>query len=262
MSVECVFEAADRNTFVPTGAAVGAWDAGIIHGAAVGALLAGRLDPPSGTLARLSIDFLAPVPFGPLEVELSEPAGGRRVRRQRAVLRHEGREVALGSSVVVTEGRVELPERAVDDHNPFGANGIPPLREPNRRAAEIVGHESFDSLVTIIDYERVDGDRRLHQWISLALPIIGGTEPSGAELVAVAADYGQGAVHRVLPMADWSFRNAEQTLHLSRPATGRWVGVRCESVAQPLGAGFNTADLFDQAGRFGRSAAAIVLEHR
>jgi hypothetical protein len=69
-------------------------------------------------------------------------------------------------------------------------------------------------------------------------------------------------VHRVLPMADWSFRNAEQTLHLSRPATGRWVGVRCESVAQPVGAGFNTADLFDEAGRFGRSAAAVVLEHR
>ena len=147
MSVECVFEAADGNTFVPTGAAVGAWDAGIIHGAAVGALLAGRLDPPSGTLARLSIDFLVPVPFGPIEVEPSEPAGGRQVRRQRAVLLHEGREVALGSSVVVTEGRVELPERAV-------------------------------------------------------------------------------------------------------------------SVAQPVGAGLNTADLFDQAGRFGRSAVAVVLEHR
>ena len=38
--------------------------------------------------------------------------------------------------------------------------------------------------------------------------------------------------------------------------------MRCESVVQPVGAGFNAADLFDTDGRVGRSAAALVVEHR
>ena len=78
----------------------------------------------------------------------------------------------------------------------------------------------------------------------------------------MAADYAQSAVHRNLPLADWSFRNAELTLHLAREPVGTWVGARCESVVQPIGAGFNAADLFDADGRMGRSAASIIVEPR
>ena len=60
-------------------------------------------------------------------------------------------------------------------------------------------------------------------------------QPAGAQ-AAVAADYAQAGVFRHLPMTDWSFRNAEQTLHLAR-GRGAWVGVRCEAVVQPVGYG-------------------------
>ncbi|HEY8059562.1 MAG TPA: hypothetical protein VID94_12455, partial [Acidimicrobiales bacterium] len=103
---------------------------------------------------------------------------------------------------------------------------------------------------------------RTHAWIRLAVPVVEGTEVRGVELAVVAADYAQAAVNRQLSMADWSFRNAEQTLHLSREPVGPWIGMRCESVVQPVGEGFNAADLFDTDGRVGRSAAALVVERR
>ena len=48
----------------------------------------------------------------------------------------------------------------------------------------------------------------------------------------------------------------------SREPVGSWVGVRSECVVQEVGAGFNAADLFDAAGRFGRAASALVVERR
>ena len=38
------------------------------------------------------------------------------------------------------------------------------------------------------------------------------------------------------------------------------MGARCESVLQPVGTGFNAADLYDRDGRVGRSAATVVVE--
>jgi hypothetical protein len=38
--------------------------------------------------------------------------------------------------------------------------------------------------------------------------------------------------------------------------------MRCESVVEPVGAGFNSADLYDAQGRMGQSAAVLVVEAR
>lgn len=257
-----LFRADGPATFVPTVAAVGAWDPRMVHGAAVAALLAGRLAPNEGTLARLTIELLAPVPMGPLLLDRSEVAGGRRVQRQDATLSHEGRAVVTARALVIRRGELELPERALRHPTPFDPAAAPALDEPNRVARELIGHESFDSLSVVVERRRVPDDRRIHQWIALAVPVVEGTALRGVEVAAVAADYAQAAVHRQLPFDRWSFRNAEQTIHLSREPVGTWVGVRCEGLVQPVGAGYNSADLFDADGRVGRSAAAVVVERR
>jgi hypothetical protein len=259
---DALFRPTAPSTFVPTTAAVGPWDPDIVHGAAVSALFAGRLTPPEATLARLTIDFVSVVPLAPLTLALSEPSGGARVQRQEAELSCDGKVVAVGRSVLVRRGELDLPDKALDHDSPFAGAEVPALAEPNRAAAETVGRDSFDSSSLIIDYLKVEGDRRVHQWIALALPVVEGTELQGTEIAAVAADYAQSAVHRQLPFGDWSFRNTELTLHLAREPVGSWIGARCESVVQPAGAGFNTADLFDADGRVGRSAAALVVERR
>lgn len=262
MADAALFRPDGPSTFVPTPAAVGPWDRRIVHGAAVGALLAGRLAPGDGTLARLTVELLAPVPVAPLRLDVHDTGGGRRVQRRDAVLSSDGQEVATARAVLVRAGELDLPAAATDHPSPFDPAAVPALDEPNVAAEAMVGWPSFDSRSIVIGWQKIPGDRRVHQWISLAVTVVEGEPVSGPELAAVAGDYAQSAVNHQLPFAEWSFRNADLTLYLSRPPVGRWIGLRSESVVQPVGAGFNAGDLFDADGRVGRSAATLVVERR
>ena len=262
MADAALFQPQQPSSFLPTSAAVGPWDPRYVHGAAVAALFANQLASTDHTLARLTIEILAPVPVALLHLDKGELAGGSRVKRQDAVLSTEGRTVASARSVVVRRTTIELPEKALLHPSPFDPAAVPELVEPNRMAQETVGWESFDSRSVIVGQMRVEGDERTHQWISLAVPVVEGTRIQATEIAVVAADYSQAAVHRLLPIGSWSFRNAELTVHLAREPVGSWVGMRCECVVQPVGTGFNAADLYDVDGRMGRSAATLVVEHR
>jgi Thioesterase-like superfamily len=262
MSAEPLFQLRGPSTFLPTSAAVGPWDPTIVHGAAVAALFAGQLAPTDRTLARLTIEILAPVPLASLTLECDQPRGGPRVQRQAASLSVEGRTVATAQSVLVRRRVLALPENVRRHECPFDPANVPALDESNRAAEETVGRPSFDSRSVVVERLRVEGDPRTHQWISLAVPVVEGTQLRAVEIAAVAADYAQAAVHRVLPFSSWSFRNAELTVHFSREPVGSWVGMRCESVLESVGAGFNSADLYDAEGLMGQSAAVLVVEHR
>ncbi|WP_426574001.1 thioesterase family protein [Aquihabitans sp. McL0605] len=262
MAGAALFEPGGAGVFAPTEAAVGAWDREIVHGAPVAALFAGQLAPAEHTLARLTVEFLAPVPHAPLTLELSSLDGGARVQRQRAALVHEGRTVATATSVVVRRGELDLPDKARRHDSPFDPAELPALETRNLASEELIGWPSYDSQGVYLAWTRIDGDPRPHGWIRLALPVVAGTEISGIETAAVAADYAQSAINFQLPYREWSFRNAELTLHLSREPVGDWIGLRSEGVVQPVGAGFNAADLFDADGRVGRSASSLVVERR
>lgn len=255
-----LFRRTGASTYVPTGHARGAWDRGLMHGAAIAALIAGRLHGPEGwTLARFTIEILAPVPMAPCELRLTPPGGGRRAQRGGAELVSGEKLVATATSVLVRQGSVEPPDR--QEPSPFDRE-VPPLAEPDRGVADVVGWDSFDSRSIAMAWQKVPGDHRSHQWISLAVPVVEGEPIQGIELAAVAADYAQTAVARVLPFAEWSFRNTEITVHLARTPAGSWVGVRSDAVIGDGGTGFNDGALFDERGALGRSAASLVVERR
>jgi hypothetical protein len=250
-----MFRPTGPSRYTPAEAATGSWDPNLVHGAALAALLAGRLKPDTGTVARFGIDFLAPVPMQELTLELVEEGGGSRVQRRRAVVSAGGRVVASGHAMIVREGDLDHP-------SPFPPGEVPELAEPFPTAAKVVGWDSFVTLAVAIAVRKVPTDPRTHQWIALTVPVLEGIEPLGIELAAVAADFAQSAVHRQLHFSEWSYRNADLTLHLSREPVGTWMGLRSEAVVQPVGAGFNCADLFDASGRFARSASTLVVEPR
>lgn len=257
-----MFRPTGPDTYVPAAAATGSWDPKLVHGAALSALLAGRLTPSEGTVARYTIDFLAPVPMDELTVELIDDGGGARVQRRRALVFARDRAVATGSALIVRQGALDLPAEALDHPCPFPPEAAPALDEPFATAGKVIGWDSLVTLGVAIKGHRVPDDPRIHQWIGLTVPVVEGTEPTGLEVAAVAADFAQSAVHRQLAFEKWSYRNADLTIHLSRPPTGPWVGLRSEAVVQPVGAGFNAADLFDADGRLGRAASALVVEPR
>jgi hypothetical protein len=260
MSATALFEQDGSSRFVPTQAAVGPWDRRLVHGAPIAALLAGQLTPAENTLARLTVEILAPVPMEPLTLHRSESTGGSRVQRQSATLLASGKEVATATSVIVRRGNLELPAKALAHESPFDPSAVPAMDEPNRSAAAQVGWDSFDSSSLVLQRTRVEGDRRTHDWISMVVPVVEGTTLKGTEIAAVAADYASNAVVRQLPYDTWSFRNADLTIHFAREPVGSWIGLRSECVVDSVGTGFKTADLFDTDGRMGRTMGTLVVE--
>lgn len=256
-----VFEP-DGRLFVPTQAARGPWNPKALHGAAVAALLAGSLEAEEQVLVRVLVELHAPVPFEPLAIELGPSDGGRRVKRQSATLSAHGRVVASASATRMRLTELALPDGVTDHSLVFDPAVAPDLTAPNRRAAGVIGWPSFDSLATATRWEpsQEAGPRRL--WLRLLLPIVAGQETSGVQRAVAAADFAQGGTHERLPIAQWSFMNADLTVSLSRPPVGEWIGMATEGIVQPTGTGLSIGQIYDQAGRVGQSAQSLLIEPR
>jgi Acyl-CoA thioesterase C-terminal domain/Acyl-CoA thioesterase N-terminal domain len=262
-----LFRRVGRGEYVPTEYAIGPWDPSIVHGAAIAALLAGRMEPDrdeEGTLARLTVEILAPVPLAPLRLTLADGTAGSRVRRGTALLSRaeDDRPVATASAVIVRRRRLDLPEGALNTGTPFSPEAAPTLDKADPGVAEGVGWKGFDSQSIALKWQQHAQDPRTHLWVGLPVPVVEGSERTTVELAAVGADFSQSAVNRVLPYRSWSFRNAEITIHFARRPIGEWIGVRSEVLLGEVGTGFGSSDLFDCLGRVARSAATLVVEPR
>ncbi len=263
MNVEALFVPDGDHTFVPTVGAVGPWNREVLHGAAVAALFAGRLTPTDRVLGRLTVELLAPVPCAPLRLDVSSSEGGRRVQRQRATLTAGGRVVAAAQSVTVQRADLDLPAAATANPDPFASVPAPTLTDADPALAEVIGWENFHSTAVATRHLRVDGaPGASHQWIALTVPVVAGTEIQGTEIAIAAADFASEAVHHRLPFTEWSFMNADLTVHLTRAPVGGWVGIGTAAVVDAAGGGIASTELFDASGRVGQSASTLVVERR
>ena len=254
----------DGDRIVPTDRARGPWRRDALHGAAVAALLASAVDLPGWTPARITFDLLAPVRAVPMTLAVTRPEGGRRVVRQEVTLLEGDDPVARARVLAVRRADLDLPEGATEHEDPFAGAAVPDLSRPTKGVVEAVGWECFDSsAVSVRSLRSADlGPHAVGLWTRLLVPVVAGEPTPPIARAAAAADYASTATHMRLPFERWSFMNAELTLHLTREPAGPWVGLVCESVVQPVGAGFSASTLFDSAGRLGRSAQALVVEER
>jgi hypothetical protein len=254
----------DGDTFIPTRAAVGPWHEHGLHGGVVGALLAGQLCKPDRTLVRVSIELLAPATLSPLTVTRSDPLGGARVQRQEATIICDGKTVALARGVTIRRTETPLPLAALEDASPFDPSQAPALDCPNSQmAVEAMGWDGFASLACANAFvPRSDGELGQRLWTSVLMPVIAGTPVSGVEMAVIAADTSQVGVARRLPFEDWTFVNAELTVHFSREPIGSWVGIDADGILAGSGAGTGVSRLYDADGRFGQSASALVIQNR
>ena len=263
MKVEALFVPDGDHTFIPTIGAVGPWNSDVLHGAAVAALFAGRLTPTDRVLGRLTVELLAPVPCAPLQLEISPPAGGRRVQRQQATVSAAGRVVAAAQSVTVLRAELDLPAAATAQRDPFAVVPAPSLTAADPTIADVIGWENFHSTAVATRHLRSANEPGgTHQWIALTVPVVAGTPIQGTELAAAAADFAGEAVHRRLPFTEWSFVNADLTVHLTRAPVGDWVGIGTAAVVDAAGGGIASTELFDETGRVGQSASTLVVERR
>jgi hypothetical protein len=249
----------DGDAFVPTGHARGPWDPGRLHGGGPAALIAEAVQADGYLVARLTVDFLGPVPMAPLTISARTTKPGRSFQLAEAEVSAEGQAVVRARAVRLRRGHVELPPRADDDPPP-------PAPHTGRRDAFPArdGHaEGFHR--TAMEIRFVDGtgfgQGPARAWFRLAVPLVDEEPASPLARVLAAADFGNG-VSRIVDFDDYLFVNTDLTVHLHREPAGEWVLLDARTRLEPHGAGLAHSVLSDERGRIGLAAQSLFVAER
>jgi Thioesterase-like superfamily len=247
---------------VPTGHARGPWDPGQLHGGAPGALIAEAVKEEGYLVARLTIDFLAPVPMAPLTVTARTVKPGRNVQLAEAELHVEGRTVLRARATRLRRGHVELPPQASAAAATGGVGG-PDDARPDRFPMDDGYAEGFHR--TAMDIRFLAGTGYglgpALAWFRLQRPLVDDEPPSPLARVVAAADFGNG-VSRVVDFDDYLFVNTDLTVHLHREPIGEWVLLDARTRLEPHGAGLAHSILSDERGQLGLAAQSLFVAPR
>jgi hypothetical protein len=255
--------------FVPDGAQLvatahtrGPWSADHQHAGPPSGLLARAVeravaDDPAFALTRLTVELMAPVPIGALDVATSVLRAGRTVRRIDATLTAEGRPVARATGMAIRTQPLDLPAVALDAH--------PVPAPPERGSPWAFPVFSFDvGYGTAVEARCVGGGYGQNPttvWIRSRVPLVAGEEPTPWQRVMIAADSGNG-VAVVLDPTRYTFVNADLTVYLHRPPEGEWVCLHAVTAPEPSGIGLATSRLFDRRGPIGWGLQGLVVQTR
>jgi len=251
----------DGDAFVPTGHARGPWDPGQLHGGAPGALIAEAVQADGYLVARLTIDFLAPVPMAPLTVSAQTTKPGRNLQLAQAEMEAEGRTVLRARAVRLRRGHVELPAQAGGARE-LGGVGPPEAGRPGAFPLDDGHAEGFHR--TAMDIRFVDGDYGIgpaRAWFRLRLPLVDETPASPLARAVAAADFGNG-ISRVVEFEEYLFVNTDLTVHLHREPAAEWVLVDARTRLESHGAGLAHSILSDERGQLGLAAQSLFVASR
>lgn len=257
----------DGDRFVPTELTIGPWDRTAQHGGAPSALLTRAVEAVEprvpARLARVTFELLRPVPLTPLSVTTTVLRPGKKVSLVGASLLAGDVEVMRAVALRIREDESLVPPDGVVPDDPPPAppsGGERGQRFPFDAEGEVVAFHA-----TAVDIAAVDGGFASPGpsvvWIRLRVPVVPGEEPTAAQRVAAAADFGNG-VSWVLPADSWLFINPDLTIHLARLPEGEWVGMRSVTIPAAGGVGLAESALYDAAGRIGRSVQSLILDRR
>jgi hypothetical protein len=243
---------------VPTGHARGPWDPGQLHGGAPGALIAEAVEAEGYLVARLTLDFLGPVPLAPLTVAARTTKPGRSLQMAEAELSVDGQAVVRARAVRLRRGQVELPELA--------AAGPPPAAPESGHTDPFPTGDGPDEgfHLTAMEIRFVDGDYGrgpARAWFRLARPLIDDAPASPLARLVAAADFGNG-ISRVVDFADYLFVNTDLTVHLHREPDTEWVLVDARTRLEAGGAGLARSTLSDERGELGIAAQSLFVASR
>jgi hypothetical protein len=244
---------------VPTGHARGPWDPGQLHGGAPGALMAEAVQADGYLVARLTLDFLAPVPMAPLTVSARTTKPGRNLQLAEAEMQAEGRTVVRARAVRLRRGEVQLPPEAGEAGT--GGEG-PDDGRPGTFPLDDGHDEGFHR--TAMDIRFVDGDYGIgpaRAWFHLRLALVDDTPASPLARAIAAADFGNG-ISRVVEFDDYLFVNTDLTVHLHREPATEWVLLDARTRLEPHGAGLAHSVLGDERGRIGLAAQSLFVASR
>ncbi len=257
----------DRELLVPGPLTRGPWYAGTLHGSAMLAAIARAAERHDSTVprqvVRLTVDMMRAAPMAPLRVETTSARSGRSSDLVDVAM-YAGDELCVRATALRFRTE-EVPVDGVDvlDH-PAPAPQSPgpdttawsPYTQPG--AEEPAFHHAIDLHASVED-ETV--------WFRLAVPVVEGETASGFVATAALTDWTYAApfLLRMAAGADVpdeppvSAINADTTIHVHRPMSGEWLGLRTTSRAGSLGAATSSAHLFDEHGGLGFTCQSVLL---
>ena len=260
MSTAPVFEGTDGR-FVATQLARGPWDANSLHGGAPAALLVRafeQLPAADGLgLARVTYEFMRPVPVGPLEVHAEVVRGGRRGQLLEASIVVGGVEVVRARALQVQAADAGADADAGETTPP------PPGPEHGRPPELLVPHHpmfAFDA-IEIVFVAGTWGGGPSTAWFRLLSPIVAGETPSPLQRLAAAGDFGNG-ISATLSWDHYLYINPDLTLYIEREPTGEWICLESQTRIARHGIGVAESVLYDERGRVGRATQALLVAPR
>jgi hypothetical protein len=250
----------DGDRYLATDLALGPWAPGALHGGAPAALLArafAQAAPAPGLRpARITYEFVRPVPVGPLTVRVEVARPGRRVTLLDGYLTDPGGvEVCRARALLLVASEVS------------GTGPSEPLPFPGPEAGEANDWPGERPMfaTAAMEIRFVEGRFRepgpATAWFRLRQPLVAGEPVAPVERVAAAGDFGNG-IASVLSWDEHVFINPDLTLYIEREPAGEWVALQSRMrVTQGCVASAESV-LWDQQGRIGRATQALLVGPR
>lgn len=247
----------DGDAWVATAHTRGPWSPAHQHGGPPAALIAHVVEAgaPEFLVARLTVDFLRPVPIDRLHVRVDLLRAGSKVQRWIGLLLHADTVVAHAVITLIRREAVSV-QVLTDGCTLPTPDASRPFQFPFFREADGY-HTAMETRLARGEW----GSGRAAAWMRQRVPLVPDVPPSPLERVLIAADSGSGVSaaidHRVV-----SAINADLTVAVSRPLEGEWVGLDSRSTYEPSGIGLADTRICDARGTVGRILQGLVLEER
>jgi Thioesterase-like superfamily len=262
--------------YLPSEHARGPWDPNALHGGATAALIAAMMErtEPSAQLqfARLSFEFLRPVPMAALSLRCSVTRPGRRVQALSAELQADGVTVCRASALRIVAVPEDLPRFERDAARSLegperGREVHFALDDPDRRSFAASAMQMRFLSDAPLPADRRDGERAhlpngsATVWMRLRHPLLPGQDATPLARLVAAADFGNG-VAAALPFEDYIFINADLAITLDRSPQGQWIALQARTLLHPAGVAWAQSVLHDEAGPVGLATQALVVQPR
>ena len=244
-----------EDSVIATENGAGPWDPRMLHGGAPSALIASIVeDLPSEvpmSVTRLTIDLQRPVPVGPLDIDVNITREGRNIQTSEIILSANGKQVVRAAALKIRKADLDLPAEVA---MPNGASQIPetPLEFPLS-----VGFNTAVEMRT----EDPNATSRKAVWFHIKRPFLDTRATTPIMRAAATGDYCNG-FGSSLNFEEWTYINADLTLHFVRESVGERIKLEANSWISPDGRGLGFGELSDQHGPFGRAVQSLVIAKR
>jgi acyl-coenzyme A thioesterase PaaI-like protein len=243
--------------------ASGPWNPSLQHGGAAASIATWFAErEPTKTamrIARVTVELCRPAPIGTFHAHSTIIRDGGKIQVCDVDLNSGGTAFAKARFLKMRTHELALPDATQSD--PLDLPMPEHCPAPSRPSA-LMDRKNFASAFSLrVASGKLWSIGNAAVWFRFEQSMVNQEPVSPAMRAVMAADFGNGLSPQ-LPFDEWTYINADLTVHLVRLPVGEWILVNPQTALGPDGCGLATARLADVHGYFGSSAQNLVIERR